>query len=96
MDVDECGLTEDEAFRVRDLLETVVERAEAPDLLHEHPEAVMFVVKVRFGWTADMPVSAEDETDQLYRFSTRRCSREGPIDHVRWHRETICPSAGPI
>lgn len=65
--IDNCTRADCKAFRVSHLLETVIERPEAPDLLHEHPKPVMFIVKGNICWTTDMPVSAEYETDQLHR-----------------------------
>jgi len=67
LNVDNCTRADCEAFRVRDLLETVIERPEAPDLLNKHPKPVMFIVKGNICWPTNMPVSAEYETDQLHR-----------------------------
>lgn len=64
LSVDNRTRADCEAFRVRDFLETVIERPEAPDLLNKHPKPVMFIVKGNICWPKDMTVSAEYQTDQ--------------------------------
>ena len=65
--VDNCIRADCEAFCVSDLLEIVIERPEAPDLLNEYLKPVMFIVKGNICWHIDMSVSAEHETNQLHK-----------------------------
>ena len=50
LDVDNCTRANCEAFCVRDLLETVIERPEAPDLLNKQPKSVMFIIEGNICW----------------------------------------------
>ncbi len=65
LNVGNCTHADFEAFRVRDLLETFIERPEASNLLDKHPKAIMFIIKYNICGTADVPVSAKYEADQL-------------------------------
>ncbi len=65
LNVDNCTRADFEAFRVRDLLETVIERPETSSLFDEHPKTIMFIIKCNTCGAADVPVPADYETDQL-------------------------------
>ena len=77
MDVEDCTLAHFNPFCASNLPETLFERPEAPDLLHQYPKSKMFIVKGNICWHKDMPVPAEDETDQLHQISTRCLVGEG-------------------
>lgn len=90
LNVDSCSRADCEAFRVRDLLEAVIERPEAPDLLNKHPKPAMFIFKLNICWPTNMPISAEYETDQLHR-SVRDVWQKGqPTTHGGTKRPYVC------